>query len=56
VSLVVPWSEALEAAGAEAAVAALSRDQRAVIRPQDKVVIQTYPPGSEPPRIESCGL
>jgi hypothetical protein len=55
-SLVVPWSEALERGGADAAVAALTAAQRDLIRPQDSTVILSYPPGSDPPRIGTCGL
>jgi hypothetical protein len=55
-SLVVPWSEAVEAGGLDEALAALAPDQRPLIRPQDKVVVLCHPPGSQPPRIESCGL
>jgi hypothetical protein len=56
VSLVVPWTEALDRGGVEEAMAALTAEQRALIRPQDKAVILPYPPGGDPPRIETCGL
>src|SRR6185437_3287267 len=55
VSLVVPWSATVEAGGPDEALEALAPDQRAMVRPQDKIIIQTYPPGSEP-RIDTCGL
>ena len=55
-SLVVPWSDDIERGGLEQALAALTADQRALVRPQDKLIIQTHPPGGDPPRIDTCGL